>query len=149
MRLPRATETALMIGRAVEGVRSALDRHRFFRFLLAGVVNSLFGFSVFSAVVLLGGPLWLDLFIAVTAGIIFNFFSIGSFVFRRAAISRFPRFVVCYAVVYVTNLAMLEQLATSMHPMVAQAMLTLPIALLNYVLLRRFVFVPDSRGFTN
>ena len=111
------------------------------RFLVAGGVNTLFGFVVYSFCIIAGGAVWAALLVGTVSGTIFNFFTTGGYVFRELSLARFPRFVICYLLVYGINLAMIELLFMWMNnKILPQAILILPMALLSYLLMGRFVF---------
>ena len=122
-------------------MRSRLDRQRGLRYVLAGGVNAAFGFAMYSLAILAGFPVWSALIAANVAGVAFNFVTMGRYVFRNLVLARFPRFAACYLFVYFVNLAAVEQLSTWVPgKIVGQAILTVPMALLSYFLLKRFVF---------
>lgn len=119
-----------------------LRNNQFIRFLIAGGVNTIFGFSVYSACIVYGMALWLALLAGMLSGTVFNFFTTGGYVFRELSISRFPRFVVCYLSVYGINFMLMELISKWISSKIlSQAMLTLPLALLSYFLMARFVFL--------
>ena len=120
---------------------AALRANTFLRFLVAGGLNTLFGYAVFGASILAGAPAWLALFIGMLAGTVFNFFTTGGYAFRTLALSRYPRFVGCYLLVYGVNLALIEFLSRWMDDkLLVQALLLVPLALFSYFLMARFVF---------
>ena len=111
------------------------------RFVLAGIVNTVFGFLVYGATILAGGPVWAALLAGVVAGILFNFVTIGGYAFRQLSVRNFPRFVGCYVVVYLVNLLSIHLLAgTRLGAVGAQAVLTLPMAVLSFLLMRHVAF---------
>lgn len=116
-------------------------RNRFTRFLLAGATNTVFGFAIYAASILAGAPVWMALLMANVAGVGFNFFTTGGYVFRSLLLTRFPRFVLVYFVVYVVNLKLIEWLLIWVPgKILAQAVLALPMALMSYLLMKRMVF---------
>ena len=120
---------------------SSLRSARFLRFLVAGGINTLFGFTVYSAAIVLGAPVWAALMISLVAGIVFNFFSTGWYVFRDLALSRWPRFVLCYLATYGVNLQLIEWLSGWIdNDILAQAILAFPMAIFTYVLMVRIAF---------
>ena len=134
-----------MIGASLRMLRG----NRLLRFFVAGAINTLFGFLVYSAALLAGGAVWLALLVGLVSGTLFNFFSTGGYVFRDLRLARVPRFVVCYLTIYAVNLLLIGWLTLRVgNPIIAQGILTAPIALLAYVLMARFVFArerpPDS-----
>lgn len=109
--------------------------------MLAGALNTAFAFLVYCTLVALGATLWIALFLGTLAGICFNFFSIGGYVFRDLAPRRVPRFVLAYLATYGINLRMIEWIGNGVGgPIVAQLILLLPMAALSYFILSRLVF---------
>jgi putative flippase GtrA len=125
----------------IEATIRTLRGNQVLRFLLAGAINTLFGFLVYTAAIVIGAAVWLALLAGIVCGMIFNFFSTGGYVFRELGWGRVPRFVLCYFLVYLSNLKLIEWLLPWVgNAILAQAILTLPIAALTYVLMARFVF---------
>lgn len=111
------------------------------RFLIAGGLNSLFGWLIYSVAILLGAQPWLALIVGVVMGIGFNFATLGGYAFRDMSIHRLPRFVMAYAFIYLVNLLSLTLLRRWIdHPILGQLILTPFMALLSYVVLSRKVF---------
>lgn len=112
------------------------------RFLLVGFFNSIFGFSVFSLIVFLGGETWLALLGGNVAGVFFNFFTIGGFVFLDLRFHRIPLFVLVYVGLFFTNLKSIEYIIvyTKFDRITAQALLTAPMAILSYFVMKEIVF---------
>jgi putative flippase GtrA len=112
------------------------------RFLVAGGLNTAFGFGVYSALVLLGIPVPAALLIATVAGVFFNFLTYGGFAFRSLELRRLPRFLAAYALIYLFNLALLEGLraATGLGPIVAQLLCLAIVVPTAYLILKLKVF---------
>lgn len=131
-------------------MKQRLLSKRFVRFLLVGGLNTLFGFLVYSAFILLHCPTWLALIGGNVAGVVFNFFTIGGLVFLNLSLSRVPLFVLSYVVIYFVNLDLIGWIAGLVHGRImAQAVLVLPMALLSYFILSTYVFRKtdgDDRG---
>jgi putative flippase GtrA len=115
--------------------------NRFTRFLVAGGVNTLFGFAVYSICIVAGMAVWLALLVGMLSGTVFNFITTGGYVFRELSLIRFPRFVICYLLVYGINLMLIELISIWLNSKIlSQAIITFPLALLSYFLMVRFVF---------
>jgi putative flippase GtrA len=119
---------------------------RFIKFLIVGVLNTLFGLAVYAILIRAGVPVWGALIGGNVAGIVFNFFTTGHLIFSDAALSRLPRFVgaylTCYAINYVAiNLLVLLHFGA----IESQAILTPAMAVLSYYLMSRHVFRPKAR----
>lgn len=120
---------------------TGLLRVRFVRFLIAGLVNTLFGFAVYCAGLFAGLPVWAALLVGTVAGTLFNFVTTAGYVFRQLTLSRLPRFLFCYALVYVLNLGLIRVLFLWLHDeKLAQLVLVFPVALFSYLLMSRLVF---------
>jgi len=112
------------------------------RFGIAGAINTAFGFGVYSALVLVGLPVFVALLIATVVGVLFNFLTFGGFAFRRLDASHLPRFLLVYGFVYVFNLALLEGVRglSGLGPVTGQLACLPVVAPLAYVLLKVKVF---------
>ena len=118
-----------------------LSQNTFLRFLVAGGINTLFGYAIYCEASYAGAPVWLALLIGTVAGILFNFFTTAGYVFRQLTPSRFPRFVVCYVLVYAVNLVLIKFLSFWFEDdKLRQLILVGPMAILSYLLMARFVF---------
>ncbi|GBF52509.1 hypothetical protein N0824_00355 [Microcystis sp. 0824] len=111
------------------------------RFLLVGVVNTLFGYGVFALLFRLGLDERYSLLIATICGVLFNFKTIGAIVFKDQNNRLIARFIGVYLVIYLLNaesLRIVKMLGINM--LVAQAVLVLPLAIVSYFLNKTFVF---------
>jgi putative flippase GtrA len=115
---------------------------QFIRFLLVGGLNTLFGFTIFSAIIYFGGQTWHALLGGNLSGIAFNFLTIGGAVFRDLGAQRIPRFIVAYLGLFVINYECIRLLIgiCTFSVIAAQAVLTLPLAILSYLIMSKFVF---------
>lgn len=117
-----------------------LDK-QFFRFLLIGAVNTVFGYSVFSLFIFLGFHYAIASLLATIVGVLFNFMTTGRYVFNNRENSLIGKFFLVYGLVYVCNVGLLKIMdAYSVDMYVAGALILLPMALLSYVLNKKFVF---------
>jgi putative flippase GtrA len=111
------------------------------RFLVVGGLNTLVGYALFAAFVWAGLPYPVAIGLATVLGVAFNFQSTGRLVFGGANVSRLGRFVAVYAVVYLLNVGSVTLLMKAgLNVYVANAVVILPLALVAFVLQRRFVF---------
>ena len=119
--------------------------NRFFRFLMIGGINTLFGYGIFVALIFFGVHYSLASFFSTVLGVLFNFKTTGFFVFRNKSNHLIFRFVGVYGVVYLTNLFFLfvfNHFGVSNY--IAGALLLFPIAFFSYVLNRQFVFLKKN-----
>lgn len=120
---------------------------RLLRFFIVGGVNTVFGYSAYAAFLFVGFHYAAAALLGTVVGVIFNFFTTGRFVFERVMHGGLlVRFVAVYAIVYAVNVAALTALQNivvgpyRLGPYVSGIVLIVPIALLSYGLMRRFVF---------
>lgn len=117
----------------------ALDR-RVIGFLVASGVNTLFGYGVFSGLVLLSMPPHAALIVGFVIGVLFNFLTTSA-VFRSRDLRLLPRFLAVYAAMLGLNMLLLEAaMRAGLRPLLAQAVV-LPIFTLTFLAMRRFVFM--------
>ncbi len=117
-----------------------MDR-RFLGFLLAGGINTLFGYGVYSGLVLLGVPPHVALATSSVTGVLFNFLTTGT-VFHSRSLRLLPRFLAVYAVTLVLNVLLLDLLMRAgLGPLLAQACALPIVTPLTFLAMRRFVFM--------
>jgi putative flippase GtrA len=126
-------------------LRLFLD-HKFRRFLAVGVLNTVFGYGVFYVALGLTWQPLLALSFSTVAGVAFNFYSIGSIVFRQSDRRSIWRFVIAYALVFIVNARALRALEGAAPAAILQAMLLPGLALLAYILNRDFVFFDKKQS---
>lgn len=116
---------------------------RIAKFLIVGVLNTLFGYGIYAALVFIDLPYLVALFMATIAGVIFNYFSIGRMVFKaRGGWFVFGKFIVAYAVVYVTNAVLLSILTEGnyLNAYLAQGVCILPSVVMSWLLMNFWVY---------
>ena len=114
---------------------------RFARFLFVGGINTLFGYLVYSAFILLNVHYALASFMSTIIGIVFNFFTTGNIVFRNKNPKLIVRFFGVYGITYLINLGFLKIFESiHMNMVLAGAILLLPMAVISYFLNRALVF---------
>lgn len=83
-------------------------QNQFSKFILVGMLNTLFGYSMFAAFIYCGLHYVLACFLATCIGVVFNFLTMGKLVFRQDSSHLFWRFVAIYAFVYCVNVSLLK-----------------------------------------
>jgi putative flippase GtrA len=103
-----------------------------------------FGYTIFAALVFGGMQHALALLLATCIGVLFNYFSTGRIVFGNRGAGRLTRFILCYALVYLCNLGLMELgVALGANIYAAGAISTAVATVVAFVLNRQFVF-PDK-----
>ncbi len=111
------------------------------KFLLVGVLNTAFGYSLFALFIFLGVHYSLAVLLSTVLGILFNFKTIGRLVFRSHNNRLIFRFVATYGLTYLLNvviLRILDGLRVNMY--IAGMLLLIPLALISFVLQKKYVF---------
>jgi putative flippase GtrA len=112
-----------------------------FRFLLVGGLNTVVGYGLFAGFTWAGLPYPAAIALATVLGVAFNFQSTGRLVFGGAPLSQLGRFAAVYVVVYLLNVGSVALLLRAgLNVYLANALVILPLALVAFVLQRRFVF---------
>ena len=121
------------------------DMHKLLRYLLAGGLNTAFGYVVYAGFILAGAPIWLAVAGANILSFFFNFFSYGGLVFGQTSHRLMPRFLLFYIGLISTNILMLKGLTScGFGPLPAQALLVPVLVGIGFVGMRLFVFTPQA-----
>ena len=129
-------------------MKQRLNLGRFFslkiaKFLGAGVLNTVFGYSVYAVLLFIKVPYLVALFVATIAGVVFNYFSFGRMVFDgHGGWFVFGKFVIAYALIYGVNAVLLKTLTSDflLSPYVGQ-LICIPLSiLLSWVLMNYWVY---------
>jgi len=114
---------------------------KFIKFLIVGGINTLFSLVVYLILVYFGIHYILASLIATILGILFNFKTYGTLVFKNKDNSLIFRFFLVYTITYIIGISCLKlMLIIGLNKYTAGLILTIPNALLGYFLNRRFVF---------
>ena len=124
--------------------------HRVVRFLVVGSVNTLFSYAVYAGFLFGGLSYVYANFLALVAGIIFSFRTQGAFVFGNRNKSLFGRFVLCWTLIYLANIFLInEMMQLGFTAYVSGAMAIPLITVISYYAQKRFVFAtPKSQAQT-
>ena len=114
---------------------------QFLRFLVVGGLNTVFGYSVFAAFILLGLPYPLAAFLGHTCGVLFNFKTYGTLVFKNKNNRLIFKFAGVYLLTYFLTTGLLWAFNYyGVHNLIAGAIIVLPVALVGFTLNKRLVF---------
>ena len=116
---------------------------KFIKFLSVGVLNTVFGYSIYAFLLFLKTPYLLALFAATIAGVIFNSLTFGLLVFNGCG-GRFifGKFVIAYALIYGVNAVLLRVLTIDffISPYLGQVICVPISVLLSWVLMNYWVY---------
>lgn len=83
---------------------SVFIKNRFFRFIVVGIINTLFGVGVYSLLLYWGISYVWAIFIGTVIGVLFNFKTTGRLVFGCRENRFLFKFIISYVIGYVVNL---------------------------------------------
>jgi len=120
--------------------------NRFMIFLLVGALNTLFAYSLYSLLLFLQLHYALASLLSTVGGVLFNFKTTGTLVFKSRDNGLLSKFIAVYCITYSVNVGFLKlfhYFDANMY--YAGAIMVLPIALLSYTLLKKYVFEEANR----
>lgn len=111
------------------------------KFLAVGVLNTLFGYSIYALFTYIGLGYILALSLATVVGVLFNFHTIGRLVFQSRDKRLVGKFFGVYAVTFCINLALIKVLlAFGLNAYSAGAIALVPTTIISFLLNKFFVF---------
>ena len=117
---------------------------RVFRYYQAGIINTLFGYSLYVLLVWLGLSPYLAQLLAHVTGVAFNYVTYSRLAFPDARTAKL-RFVAFYVVTYLLSAALLAlSLQFLSSPYAAGFAVAAVSSVINYLILRRFVFLAPT-----
>ena len=87
-------------------IKQFLDS-QFIRFVIVGILNTIFGYSVYCMMLWIGLSYWWATLIANVLGVMFNFKTTGVLVFKNHNNRLFFRFALCYVLAYFLNVGII------------------------------------------
>lgn len=113
---------------------------RLWRYYQAGIVNTAFGYGLYALFVALGFNMYVAQIVAHLLGMTFNYFTYSRHAFHDSTVSK-SRFIASYAVNYLLGLAALWSASQFIpSPYLAGFVAVVIVSLLNYLILRHWVF---------
>lgn len=117
------------------------EKKLFFLFVLTGVINTVFGYSIFAISIFVGVQSWLALMLSTVLGIVFNFKTIGTLVFNSKDNSKFFKFLLIYVLLYGVSLLLVELfMKLGLSAYVSGFVTLFPVAVLSFFLNKTLVF---------
>lgn len=118
------------------------NNSQFVRFIFIGFINTIFGYSVFYFLFKLSSNLFFSTLIAYLLGILFNYRTIGLYVFNHKDNNLIIKFFYFCALTFLLNFSCILLLYKffKLEYYFGAAIMVLPIALLSFFLNRVYVF---------
>lgn len=120
---------------------------KLFKFLIVGSVNTLFGYSLYALFIFCGLHYSIATLLSTIIGILFNFKTIGKFVFESRDNKLIHKFIAVYIFIYLLNVISLKIFVyykTNLY--LSGALLVLPLALISFYLNHQFVFTKGKNN---
>ena len=121
------------------GVFRKLDE-KFLKFLFVGFLNTAFSYFIYALFVTIGLKANLALFFQYIIGVLWNFKTTGTIVFQNKNNKLIFKFILSYIFTFLINSVLLAILNKFINDYLAQAILILPIALISFIILKKWVF---------
>ena len=115
------------------------------RYVVVGTVNTSFAYLVYALVIFLGGGYRSAALISAVLGVLFSFWTQGTFVFKSLTWQDMLRYFGVWAGLYFVNIQIIGWLLTlGLNAYVSGALSTVPMVVLGYLGMKYFVFKPAS-----
>jgi len=116
-------------------------KHEFIRFILVGVLNTIFGYSIYALFIFIGFNFVIASFFATIIGILFNFQTIGRLVFQAHDNRLIFRFFMVYGIVFLFGIIFIWLLKLiGLNNYIAGLITLFPNAIISYLLNKFYVY---------
>lgn len=114
---------------------------RFFRFMLIGAINTAFSYLVYVFFLFCGLAYAIANLLALMFGVLFSFYTQGTFVFKNSNARLLGRFILFWILIYGINIFFIQQLMQAgLNAYWSGAAALLPVTLMSYCIQRFFIF---------
>lgn len=111
------------------------------KYILVGILNTFFGYIVYSAFILFGFNYGFSATIAYLIGVIFNFKSYGTLVFKNNNNQLIIKFIISYFLLYIIYVGAIKIfIILNFHELISGAISTIITAFISYFSNKYFVF---------
>jgi putative flippase GtrA len=119
---------------------SKIDK-KFQKFLIVGVINTIFSYSLYAFFLSLGIHYGVAVLLSTILGVLFNFKTIGKFVFNNGSNRLIFKFIAPYVVIYFLNIGSLRVFDFfDFNMYFAGFIVTIYLSLVSFYLNKKFVF---------
>ena len=118
-----------------------IQKSRFPIFILIGILNTIFGYLLFSLFIFFGVHYTLAVLFSTCLGVLFNFNTTGKFVFKNKNNWLIFRFIAVYVLIYFVNIGLIKISSYFIANLyIDGALAIIFVAMLSFYLNRSFVF---------
>ncbi len=117
------------------------------RFVLVGVINTAFGTGLYCLFIYLGLSYKLSVLLSTILGVLFNFKTIGTFVFKNKDNRLIIRFICSYVIVYFMNIVFIRLLLQIdfINEYIAGIVVTPIAAVISFILQKKICFKKENK----
>lgn len=120
---------------------SLASKNQFVRFVFVGVINTIFGYSIFALFIFLNFHYSLAALLGTIFGLVFNFKTTGKVVFDNKDNSLIYKFLVVYGIIYTLNvIGLMFFNAMGVSNYTAGVLLIPPLGVTAFLLNKKYVF---------
>ena len=117
---------------------------KFFKFIFVGILNATFSYLIYALLIAVGLVANLALFFQYIIGVLWNFKTTGTIVFQNKNNKLIFKFIASYVLTFAVNSVLLALLTKILNAYLAQAILIMPVALLTFIILKKWVFKQEN-----
>jgi len=118
-----------------------LIKKQIFSYILVGILNTFFGYSIYALLIFSGLSYIYSILISTIAGIIFNFKTISKFVFGSSDNSLIKKFILVYVFGLIMNIFLIKLFNFfNLNFYIAGFLSIIAVAVISFVLMKFFVF---------
>ena len=118
-----------------------MKNNQVFKFIITGVINTLFYFTLYSLFIFLDIEYKIAVFLATLIGIFFSFYMFGAFVFNNRNKRLIFKFILVYFFLYILNIEVIRIVNHVLHNYYYSGFFAMMIgAIVSFVLNKFFVF---------
>lgn len=110
-------------------------------FMLVGIINTIFGYSIYALLIFLGLNYILSVFFSTVLGVLFNFKTISKYVFESNNNKLIFKFMFVYFIVFIVNIFLIKVFKIfDINDYFAGFFAIIPVAILSFLLNKFFVY---------
>lgn len=115
--------------------------NKFIRFIFVGILNTIFGYSLFALFIYFNIHYSLAVFLSTLLGVLFNFKTIGNLVFKSNDNSLIFRFILVYVILYLCNISLISLSNKILNDYYLSGLIaTICCAVISFMLNKKYVF---------
>jgi len=110
-------------------------------FILVGILNTLVGYTLYVIFIYIGFDYTLSVLFATILGVLFNFKTIGKFVFKNSNNTKILKFFLVYGIVFIVNVSVIKLFKLyNFNDYISGLIAIFPASIVSFVLNKYYVF---------